>query len=86
MTRRDKFKQLCDRMKSPDNKERYKQWKECPDKSKGDYLIEMHIKHIQDYLKAVDGELKQWESEVIEISFDAALKSVERLLNENNWQ
>lgn len=86
MTRNDAFKQLCNRMNSPANKERYDQWKSHPSKRKGDCLIEMHIKHILDFEEELKDELPAEDRRFIERSYDAALKALEGLLNKHNWK
>ena len=86
MTRKEVFNQLCDRMNSPANKERYNQWENHPDKIKGDYLIAMHLKHIRDYIEILKDELHPEHRKLIEISCDSALQTLERLLDKNNWE
>ena len=86
MTREEVFNQLCDRMTSPANKERYNQWSNHPDKRKGDYLIEIHLKHIRDYIEVLKEELHPKYRELIENSCNASLKALERLLDDYNWK
>lgn len=86
MTREDAFNQLCDRMNSSANRERYNQWENHPNKSNGDFLIVMYIKHIREYIKVLQEELHPEYRKLIEISCDSALNAFKRLLDENNWE
>lgn len=49
-------------------------------------MIRMHLKHIQDYIDTLKGELHPTYRELIENSCNASLKALEKLLDEYNWK
>ncbi len=85
MTREEMFKKLCERMSMPENEERYHRCVLHPDKASDDYLIEMHCRHIREYLEVLKSELELNQRVLIEVSCDTALKALKALLDKNNW-
>ena len=81
MTRREAYDAIVARMHKPENRARYDELCMSIDKKNDDALIEMHMKHIRDYLAKLD----QQYDDFVAISCDAALRGVFDLLNKNGW-
>lgn len=81
MTRREAYDVIIARMHKPENRARYDAFCKNVDKKDDDALIEMHLKHIRDYLATLD----QQYDDFIANSCNAALRALFDLLDKNGW-
>ena len=81
MTLREKYEQLEKRTCLPENYERRKKCVINPT-TLNEELLHLHFKHCEDYLLRLE---KYEADELVEISFSAALRRIEQILNEEGW-
>ena len=81
MTRREAYDAIVARMHKPENRARYDALCMCSDKKNDDALIEMHMKHVREFLTT----LEQQYDDLTALSCDSSLRKLSELLDNNGW-